>query len=42
MLGSVDGLKRFVEIRASTYHGLNFCHGTVSEMLQDPKTRSTT
>jgi mannonate dehydratase len=35
-LGSVDGLKRFIEIRASSYHGLNFCQGTVSEMLQDP------
>jgi mannonate dehydratase len=36
VLGSVDGLKRFVAIQASPYHGLNFCQGTVSEMLQDP------
>jgi mannonate dehydratase len=36
VLGSVDGLKRFVEIQASAYHGLNFCQGTVSEMLEDP------
>jgi mannonate dehydratase len=36
VLGSVDGLKRFVEIQASPYHGLNFCQGTVSEMLQEP------
>jgi len=36
VLGSVDGLKRFVEIHPSPYHGLNFCQGTVSEMLQDP------
>jgi len=36
VLGSVDGLKRFVEINASPYHGLNFCQGTVSEMLEDP------
>ncbi len=36
VLGSVDGLKRFVEIAASRYHGLNFCQGTVSEMLEDP------
>jgi len=36
VLGSVDGLKRFVEIQPSLYHGLNFCQGTVSEMLQDP------
>jgi mannonate dehydratase len=36
VLGSVDGLKRFVSIVESPYHGLNFCQGTVSEMLQDP------
>jgi mannonate dehydratase len=36
VLGSVDGLKRFVEIRSSPYHGLNFCQGTVSEMLAKP------
>ena len=36
VLGSVDGLKRFVEIHESPYHGLNFCQGTVSEMLEDP------
>lgn len=36
VLGSVDGLKRFVEIAASPYHGLNFCQGTVSEMLERP------
>src|SRR5216684_2465834 len=36
VLGSVEGLKRFVEIKASPYHGLNFCQGTVSEMLEKP------
>ncbi len=36
VLGSVEGLKRFVSIRESAYHGLNFCQGTVAEMLQDP------
>jgi mannonate dehydratase len=36
VLGSVDGLKRFIEIAPSQYHGLNFCQGTVSEMLKDP------
>jgi mannonate dehydratase len=36
VLGNVEGLKRFVTIRESPYHGLNFCQGTVSEMLQDP------
>jgi mannonate dehydratase len=36
VLGTVDGLKRFIAIRESPYHGLNFCQGTVSEMLADP------
>jgi len=36
VLGNVDGLKKFIEIAPSTYHGLNFCQGTVSEMLKDP------
>jgi mannonate dehydratase len=36
VLGSVDGLKRFVAIAESPYHGLNFCQGTVSEMLEKP------
>ena len=36
VLGSVDGLKRFIGIKASPYHGLNFCQGTVSEMLDKP------
>jgi mannonate dehydratase len=36
VLGSVDGLKRFVEIVPSPYHGLNFCQGTISEMLTRP------
>ncbi len=36
VLGSVSGLKRFIDIVPSKYHGLNFCQGTVSEMLQNP------
>jgi mannonate dehydratase len=36
VLGSVDGLKRFIAISPSPYHGLNFCQGTVSEMLEKP------
>jgi len=36
VLGAVAGLKRFIEIVPSKYHGLNFCQGTVSEMLQNP------
>ncbi len=36
VLGSVAGLKRFVAIMPSPYHGLNFCQGTVAEMLTKP------
>ena len=36
VLGTVDGLKKVLTIKASPYHGLNFCQGTVSEMLADP------
>jgi mannonate dehydratase len=36
VLGTVEGLKRFVSIQDSPYHGLNFCQGTVSEMLKKP------
>ena len=36
VLGTVDGLKKFVTMRESPYHGLNFCQGTVGEMLDDP------
>lgn len=36
VLGSFDGLKKFVSIAESPYHGLNFCQGTVSEMLEKP------
>jgi mannonate dehydratase len=36
VLGTVEGLKRFVSIQESPYHGFNFCQGTVSEMLHDP------
>ena len=37
VLGSVAGLKRFIEINPSPYHGLNFCQGTVTEMLENPR-----
>lgn len=36
VLGNVDGLKRFIQINPSKYHGLNFCQGTVAEMLKEP------
>ncbi len=36
VLGDVKGLKRFMELSPSAYHGLNFCQGTVSESLKNP------
>ncbi len=36
VLGTVAGLRRFVTMHESPYHGLNFCQGTVGEMLEDP------
>ena len=36
VLGTPAGLKKFISIKENKYHGLNFCQGTVSEMLQDP------
>jgi len=36
VLGTIAGLQRFVGMHESPYHGLNFCQGTVAEMLDDP------
>jgi len=36
VLSTPDGLKKFVSIKESPYHGLNLCIGTLSEMLMDP------
>lgn len=36
VLGTPEGLRRFVETMPSKYHGLNFCQGTVAEMLEKP------
>jgi mannonate dehydratase len=36
VLASVEGLKRFVDTVPNPYHGLNFCQGTISEMLARP------
>jgi len=36
VLGTPDGLKKFVGMHESPYHGLNFCQGTVSEDLYHP------
>jgi mannonate dehydratase len=37
VLRDVEGLKRFVQMRESPFHGLNFCQGTVAESLVDPR-----
>jgi mannonate dehydratase len=39
VLGTIDGLKRFVNTQDSAYHGLAFCQGTISEDLPDPRTQ---
>lgn len=36
VLGTVEGMKRFIDIAPSPYHGLNLCIGSTAEMLQDP------
>ena len=36
VLGTVEGMKKFCDLVDSPYHGLNFCQGTFSEMLEDP------
>jgi mannonate dehydratase len=37
VLGSIDGVKRFISLSDSPYHGLNFCQGTISEMCTSPE-----
>jgi mannonate dehydratase len=36
VMGNVEGMKKYVGLHESPYHGLNFCQGTISEMLDDP------
>jgi mannonate dehydratase len=36
VLGRPEGLRRFLTIQPSPYHGLNLCLGTLAEMLADP------
>jgi mannonate dehydratase len=36
VLGTVEGMKRFVATAESPWHGLNLCLGTTAEMMQDP------
>jgi mannonate dehydratase len=38
ILGTVEGMKRWIRTVNSPYNGFNFCQGTVAEMCQDPKT----
>lgn len=37
LLGTVEGLKKFVLMRENPYHGLNFCQGSIGEMLENPR-----
>jgi mannonate dehydratase len=37
VLSTGDGLKKFIALNSSPYHGLNFCQGTVSESLKNPR-----
>jgi mannonate dehydratase len=36
VVGSADGLRKFLSLSGSANHGLNFCQGTVAEMFADP------
>lgn len=36
VVGSTEGLRRFLALSDSPRHGLNFCQGTVAEMFADP------
>ena len=38
VLGTIEGLKKFVLMHENKYHGLNFCQGTICEMLENPQT----
>ncbi|MGI6367756.1 MAG: mannonate dehydratase [Anaerolineae bacterium] len=37
VLGSIEGVKQFIALSDSPFHGLNFCQGTISEMCTDPE-----
>ena len=37
VMGTVEGLKKYVSMHENPYHGLNFCQGTISEMLENPR-----
>ena len=38
ILGTVEGMKRWIRTANSKYNGFNFCQGTVAEMCDDPRT----
>jgi mannonate dehydratase len=38
VLGSVEGLKKYLDMTPSKCHVMNFCQGTVAEMSTDPAT----
>ena len=42
VLGTVEGLKRFVQMHESAYHGLNFCQGTSARCSMIPAARFST
>jgi len=37
VLSNIDGLKRFIDLHPSRYHGLLFCQGCVSEFSTNPE-----
>ena len=39
VLNDFVGMKRFIEIQRSPYHGWNFCIGSIAEMLEEPATQ---
>ena len=38
VLGTVEGFKKYVQKHEGPYHGVTFCQGSVSEMMDDPAT----
>lgn len=36
VVGSADGMRKFLSLSSSQNHGLNFCQGTVAEMFKEP------
>jgi mannonate dehydratase len=37
VLGTLDDLKRFIDLHPSDYHGINFCQGCVSQSCTSPE-----